>query len=178
MIQSKDYNYYIKENNDFINKLKNKESVLYLRLNDVIKVLGYIVKLEEKDGHVEEELETIFESGFSYIHEHLEIIKLYYERFFESNIDKLLEYQMIINYLLYLDDLSEVLEEKGLYNKKVKHEFDTFVQKLEDIIKTKKSFNPNDLDEFNTIIDSFIPQNENILTTDYIFTLILEEIGG
>ena len=96
MIQSKDYRAYVCDNKQLIDALKENNSVLVSRLSDVFKVLDHIVNLERLKKNISDELEVIFETGFSYIHEELEIIKIYYDNYFNKSITDLLAYENAI----------------------------------------------------------------------------------
>lgn len=177
MIQSKDYRAYVCDSKQLIDALKENNSVLISRLSDVFKVLDHIVSLERLKKTISEELEVIFETGFSYIHEELEIIKIYYNNYFDKSITDLLKYESAINYLLYLEDLTEALSEKGKLTKDLKLKLEEIINSLDKKIQNKESIDENELSDYDLFIETNILTCDNIYTTDYIFSLILEEMG-
>ena len=119
----------------------------------------------------------IFETGFSYIHEELEIIKIYYDNYFNKSITDLLAYENAINYLLYLEDLTEALSEKGKLTKELKQKLEEIINSLDKKIQNKELIDENVFEDYDFFIDTNVPTGDNIYTTDYIFSLILEEMG-
>ncbi|CCY08191.1 MAG: hypothetical protein MRZ09_08255 [Coprobacillus sp.] len=177
MIQSKDYRAYVCDNKQLIDALKENNSVLISRLSDVFKVLDHIINLERLKKNISDELEVIFETGFSYIHEELEIIKIYYNNYFNKSITDLLAYENAINYLLYLEDLTEALSEKGKLTKELKQKLEEIINSLDKKIQNKELIDENVFEDYDFFIDTNVPTGDNIYTTDYIFSLILEEMG-
>lgn len=176
MIQSKDYKAYIYDSNDILNILKKTNSVLQYRIEDVKKVLDHICNLERIKKDISEELTIIFETGFSYIHETLETIKIYYDKYLNKSTNLLQKYDKAINYILFLDDYLESLKEKKLLTQEFKTKCERIIEELEKIIQEKKEFNEELLDGFNNLLDEDISSLPDVLTTDHIFSLILEEL--
>ena len=114
MIASKDYKSYLQANENLFQLIDDNSPVLHDRFHDVIIVLNYICTLEEESEPVEEEFEVIFETGFSYLHEQLETIKIYYKNYLKENLNDFKKYENAINYILMLDDFTEALKEKNL----------------------------------------------------------------
>lgn len=176
MIQSSDFKGYLKENEEFIKMLHAHDSILIHRLQDVLKVLYYICLAEEDNKLITEDEEIFFETGFSYFHEQLEMIKIYYSNYFDKDFHHMLKYERGINYLLYLDDLSEALAEKGYLDKERKNKLKDISTELEKIVKEKLELQSSLFEKYDLVLESLIPQNEDIHTTDYIFSLIIDEI--
>ena len=177
MIQSKDYHSYVCDSKLWRQAIKENNSVLISRLSDVFKVLDHIINLERLKKNISDELEVIFETGFSYIHEELEIIKIYYNNYFNKSITDLLAYENAINYLLYLEDLTEALSEKGKLTKELKQKLEEIINSLDKKIQNKELIDENVFEDYDFFIDTNVPTGDNIYTTDYIFSLILEEMG-
>ena len=176
MIASKDYQSYLKANESLFQLIDDNSQVLHDRFHDVIIVLNYICTLEEESDIVEEEFEVIFETGFSYLHEQLETIKIYYKNYLKENLNDFKKYEYAINYILLLDDLTEALNEKNLLTKEIETAFTDLGKKLDQIIMKQEDFKDEDINYINTVIDSYIAQTDEVYTTDYIFSLIVDEL--
>lgn len=176
MIASKDYKSYLQANENLFQLIDDNSPVLHDRFHDVIIVLNYICTLEEESELVEEEFEIIFETGFSYLHEQLETIKIYYKNYLKENLNDFKKYENAINYILMLDDFTEALKEKNLLHEEIETAFTDLGKKLDQIIMKKENFTDEDIDYINATIDAYIAQNDGIYTTDYIFSLIVDEL--
>ncbi|MDD3171357.1 MAG: hypothetical protein PHO86_03450 [Bacilli bacterium] len=176
MINIEDYKNYYQDNNDFFLMLIEKESIVYDRLSDVFKVLGFIELMVDMKKKIDEEIEVIFESGFSYLHEQIEQVKTYYKNYFKGNFDKFESYAPLINYSLYLDDLTEVLQEKNLLNKKAKEMIASLGQEIENVLIKQGKFTDDDIEKYNLMIQEVVVSSPEIITTQEIFAMIVEEL--
>lgn len=174
MINVQDYKAYVKQNYNFLELLRENNSYIYERLNDVLKVLGYIELLVDDETKVNEDLEVIFEVGFSYLHEQLEEIKVYYNTYFKKDYPLFRQYEQFINYSLYLDDLEEVLKEKKLYTIDTKKAIDEIAAEIENVLVNKFEPNKDLFEKFNNLIEANVPIGT--LTTLEIFGMIVEEL--
>lgn len=174
MIELHDYKSYLLDNQDFIQLLKESNSIIYDRLEDVFNVLEFIEKRVEKYEKVEEEFEVIFEVGFSYLHEQLEELKNIYNLYFKNDLAGLKKYASLINYYLYLSDLVEALKEKSLYSEEAKQAISNIYDEIENIFSEKKDFKQEIFNRFNLILEEFAPVGT--LSTQEIYGMIKEEI--
>ncbi|MCK9470378.1 MAG: hypothetical protein WC006_04875 [Bacilli bacterium] len=174
MINVNDYKSYIHANYNFIELLRENNSLVYDRLSDLLKVLGFIELLYDQKKPIEEELELIFDVGFSFFHEQFEEIKLYYNNYFKRNFLKFMENELLINYTLYLDDLEEVLKEKKIYDNEIDNSFKEIKQEIDDILRSKKNISIDTLNRYNEIIELLVPVGT--LTTLEIYAMIVEEL--
>lgn len=178
MIQSKDYKNYITGNKELLELFEQNNSILYYHLKDVIYVCNYISNFfkKNKESDETEDLEVIFETGFKYLHEQLEQIKIYYDKFFNKDYFLFKRYELLVSYTLYIDDISESLAEKEYLTAHRKNILSTLAKDIDKMIVEKTTWNDNDIDKFNEIINSCLPNNVEILTTEDIFASIAEEI--
>ena len=107
------------------------------------------------------------------MHEQLEETKLCYEKYFRRNIAW--EYDALVNYLLYLSDLEDTLKDKDLYNDETRGVIRGITEKIENIIREQKPSEPEIFDEFNILLEGYIPVGT--LTTLEVFALIGEELN-
>lgn len=176
MIAYKDYKSYHAENQNLIELLHENCPIIYDRIKDCNKVLEYIGIMYERKQPIDEDFINIFETGFSYLHEQIELIKLYYNEYFKRDLILFKHYEVVINYLLYIDDFGEALSEKGYYTKQIESILRDLSNELDNILKKRNKFTNEDLERFNTIIESCAPHKVELLTTDVIFSYILEEL--
>ncbi|MFP4478564.1 MAG: hypothetical protein ACLFPM_03905 [Candidatus Izemoplasmatales bacterium] len=165
----KEYQSWYSENREFFEGLKSHESVLYTRLYPIYDVLYYLYEENKKCDSLDEDLEKIIQVGLEYLHQQLFTCKLYYEKFFNKDFHAFLEYDRVINYLLFLDDLKYELNEKKIdYDK---DGLEDIIEYLESMISEKKDVPDNlnayidskisdiiklDSYEFHSIIDIFV----------------------
>ena len=167
-----DYKNYIKDNENLINNIKNFN--IYGRLSDALNVMNFICAMKDTQGTIDQDLVIIFETGFDYIQDTLETIKIYLHNYFNDNYKELKKYDYVINYLLYLDDITDVLKEKKLYDEnKLKFIGET----LDKVLREKLEFNIDDANIFDVAINECIGNEQNVFTTYEIFSMIAEELG-
>lgn len=176
MINITDYKNYYQDNNDFFLLLIEKQSLVYDRLSDVFKVLGFIEMMVDMSKKVDDELEVIFETGFSYFHEQIEQIKIYFKDYFKGNFTKFASYSQLINYSLYLDDLTEALQEKGMLNKESKEAITAIGQEIENILIKHGKYSLEDIDRYDLILQGVVDCSAPLYTTQEIYAMIVEEL--
>src|SRR6056297_1402285 len=110
----KEYQSWYSENRNFFENLKSHQSVLYTRLYPVYDVLHYLYKENKKCDSLDEDIDKIMQVGLKYLHQQVFTCKLYYEKFFNKDFHSFLEYDRVINYLLFLEDLKYELNEKKI----------------------------------------------------------------
>lgn len=174
MINIEDYKSYVKGNKNFLELLRENNSLVYDRLNDLLKVLGFIELLFDQDKAIDEELELIFEVGFSFLHEQLEEIKIYYDVYFKRDFQKFKENELLMNYSLYIADLEDVLKEKKLFDQEVAIAFGEIQEEIDDILRNHKSITIDVFNRYNDIIEQYVPVGT--LTTLEIYAMIVEEL--
>lgn len=174
MINLEDYKSYKKANQKFLNLLEENSSLVYERLYDLLKVLGYIELQVDQNIKLSDELAFIFDVGYSFLHEQLEELKLYYSNYFNNDLILLLEKELFLNYILYIDDLSEVLKEKKKYTKELEKEFDIIRNEIDSILKSKEIPSLDNLENYDLIVLKHVPVGT--LTTLEIFAMIVEEL--
>ncbi len=106
----KDFAAWKLENHEHIQTFQKNDSVIYDRLEPVYSVLNYIYDLLVEGNELDDDLDTIFRAGFSYLHSQFEIIKIYYETLFQSQCDDFVNYSEMVLYLLYIYDIRTDLE--------------------------------------------------------------------
>lgn len=172
----KEYNQWLKENQNFILHLKKHDSSLYSRVAPIYEVLNFLsVESTENGIELTEDLLKIYQVGFEYLHSQVSTCKLYLDKEFGHNLHNFIEYDRVVGYILYLEDLRYELEENNLeVNEKTLNDLMDY---LERILVKKEGVPDNaqlyvdsevhkiaDVDHFNfsSIIDIFVEIAETL----------------
>ena len=102
------------ENSETLDQFNDNSSVIYERLEPVYEVLNHIYDMVIEKKEIDEDLETIFQVGFNYLNTQFDIIKIYFETFFQSKCDDFVGYSDMILFLLYIYDLRIDLENNDI----------------------------------------------------------------
>lgn len=92
---------------------RSNKNVIFERLEPVYAVLEHIYDMVCDELEMDEDLETIFEIGFNYLHAQVEVIKIYFESLFKSECDEFEKYSEMLLFLLYIYDIRNDLENHG-----------------------------------------------------------------
>lgn len=145
----KDYTSWLSDNKSFYEHLKNHDSVLYHRFQPVFDVLYYFYEeFKANNDEINDDVEKIFQVGLEYINMQFFSCRIYLNKIFENDFHKFLEFDKVINYSLFIEDLEYELAEKSI--KYDKDELDKLAEYIEGIIN-KKSEIPDNL---NLYVDS------------------------
>jgi len=93
---------------------QTNKSVVYDRLEPIYTVLNYIYDLLVEEKELDDDLDTIFQAGFTYLHSQFEIIRIYYETLFQSQCDDFVNYSEMVLYLLYIYDIRTDMENNNI----------------------------------------------------------------
>ncbi len=173
----REYNQWLKDNQHFILHLRGHDSSLYTRVSPIYEVLNHF-KEEYEDGILEsdEDVMKIFQVGLEYLHSQVETCRIYLENTFHQDFHHFLEYEQIIGYLLYIEDLRYELEENEVsYDK---HTMDQLIDFLEDLMADKAEIPEN----INLYVDSEIHKIADFSKWNFqsiidIFVQIAETVG-
>ena len=174
MINIEDYQAYLKQNQPLLKLLKQNNSVVFSSMADVLIVLDYISGLVKEKSRIDEELEVIFDAGFSYFHEQWELITMVYDKYFNRDFISFSFFSNLINYLLYIEDLEDTLRDKELLTEERKQVLREIYDDIEQKLIHKIAFKQDLLDDYDFRLQSIIP--DGTTTTMEIFSLIVEEL--
>ena len=169
-----DYKKWYAQKEDFLNHLFHHDSIIFHRFENVIRVLNFIETLDEKE--INEDYEVIFDCGFSYLFSTVSEMELYLDKYFNNNFHRFLEYELLINYSLYVNKLKSVLEEYEVMNKDIQKEFSAVLEEIDDIVINKKKFDNEIVDKFDAQILSTFTYSKEYITTPEVFDRIAEEL--
>ncbi|MBM7453129.1 hypothetical protein JN09_000451 [Acholeplasma morum] len=135
-----DYANWILESSDLVEALKEKNSLITERFKHVFDVLEFLYtkKIEEKSLQLDEQ--NIFETGFYYVFDAFENIKLVLEHDYKGNIEELDRHAKTVILLLdtldFQNELIGAIEEPNESHMQslidIEHEILTILEKKED----------------------------------------------
>lgn len=169
-----DYKNWIKSKHELLHHLQHHDSIILNKVENIIKTLNFIAKLKEEE--LNEDYSVIFDCGYSYIYQVVADIELYLDKYFNNNMHQFLNYELLINYSLYLNDLKYALIENENYNETINEEFNAINNNIENILSQKRQFVERVLDEYDNRIIAVINTDETILTTPEVYDRIYEEL--
>lgn len=172
MINSQEYKSYLSENDDFLQAFQNHNSLTYIRLSNLIKLLNIIVDKQEEEKKLSEELEIIFDSGFTFLFEQLEDIKIYYYKFFDEDFDLLFKYEHLINVYLTYEDLMVSIKEQSKLDEETKKAINDVLNEIEDVLRNKKALSIERYQEIDDLMLEISNQYPDVKIT----LEILEEV--
>lgn len=163
----KEYNGWLADHKNFYEHLQSHQSALYLRFQPVYDVMLFLYN-EYKDhvNDMSEDIEKIFQIGLEYIHMQFFTAEVYLEKTFNNDFHNFLEYDRVISYLLFLEDLKYELIEKSIdYDQE---ELEKLNDYLDEIIEERQTIPEN----LNLFVDSKVFKIIN--ADDYHFTGIID----
>jgi hypothetical protein len=178
MINSREYEAYMKENNDFLQAFQNINSLTYIRLSNLIKLLNIIVDMDKRKKNISDELEIIFDSGFTFLSDQIEDIKIYFNNFFDEDFDLLFKYEHLINVYLTYEDLMVSIKEQSVLDADTKKTIEHILFEIEDVLKYRKEFINEKYQEFDEVIQDISNRFPNVKITLEIFEEIYDQLAN
>ncbi|MCF7926533.1 MAG: hypothetical protein K9L74_03065 [Candidatus Izimaplasma sp.] len=172
----RDYASWKLETHDLIEKFKEKNSLIYERFEPIIVVLDYIYNQVCDEQGIDDDLKSIFQIGFHYIYEQFELIKIYFEKIFDSDWDDFLEYSELLLYLLFILDFRKDIETSDVeYDEEL---FSNLEVEIEDMIMDRQ----NNLTYIHDRVNEVLRQVDEQIDYQYesivdIFVEIAETLG-
>lgn len=123
-----DYANWLIEIDDFLKLLIKEDSFLYHRYKHILDVCKYLYEIKVETNELDEEQSNIFLTGFYYLFEQLDNIKLLVDMTFNGNIQKVNEQQKTIELFLNAIDF-----ENDIY-----HMFQDPEEKVEEFLEIQK----------------------------------------
>ena len=181
-----DYANWKMENVEILERFKHNGSLIYDRLEPVYAVLNHVYEMALEE-ELSEDLQTIFQVGLNYLHSQFEVIRVYYEKLFESDCDLFEKFAPLVGYLLFISDFRADLEEyEELIDFEPLDEVETMIENMiaerddrfdyaaQQLNKTTKKI-VDQLDfQYVSVIDIYVEIAENLgvsLSTDEPFVI-------
>ncbi len=172
-----DYINYISECQTLIEAMINNKSSVYYVIADALKVTDYIYKLYEQKKPIDEDLEEIFEIGFSYLANVLGDLKTYYVEYFDKNIDVFNYYCELMLYSIYIEDYKDHLTVQELINDDLENALNDLVFKIDGILVNKKPYDQKDIINLESQISELKVAEDDYKPVYNVFHLIVEELN-
>ncbi len=106
----KDFANWKMENVEILESFKSNRIMLYDRLEPVYEVLNTIYEQAVEQQELSEDLRTIFQVGLNYLHTQFEVVRIYYEKLFDSDCKLFEDYTPLVTYLLFISDFRSDLD--------------------------------------------------------------------
>lgn len=170
MDKTQDYIYFLKENEYLLEELKEHISLSYDLLFPVIIVLDEIVS---KDFNISDlskrEAEDLFNEGYEYLYNSLDIIKSFLENTFEGNVHELLAYDQNIYETIKLEELDSIIENKD-------GTLSNTITLLYQSVETKRNLAQEEIEYIDKLVASIINEEEYLPIPDK-YIEIADELG-
>jgi hypothetical protein len=119
------------ENQQTFELFQQNRNVIYDRLEPIYVVLNHIYDMVVEGHEIDEDHEVIFETGFQYISNQFEVIKIYFDTLFQQNCDDFIEFSEMILYLFYISDVRNDLESNGIdFDHEILDDIETTIENM------------------------------------------------
>lgn len=169
-----DYKNWFQKKQEFLHHLYHHDSIIMHRIINVLITLDYIGSLPESE--LNEDYDVIFEEGYKYLFETIGEVEIYLDKYFDNNLHKFLEYEELINYALYLNELKATLLEQGELNQDTNEEISDIQSEIDEILIHKEPFTHEKLNEYDARLLSTFVSKKHHLTVPEVYDRIAEEL--
>ena len=170
MDKTQDYIYFLKENAYLLEELREHVSLTYDLLFPVIIVLDEIVS---KDFNISDlsksEAEELFNEGYEYLYNSIDIVKSFLENTFEDNTHELLAYDKNVFETIKLEELDSILENK---NETLSNTITLLYQSVEQ----KRNLAQEEINYIDKLVDDIL-KDEDYLPIPDKYIEIADELG-
>jgi hypothetical protein len=159
-----DYYSFREENKDIFNELIKRNSVVIKRFSSVISVVDYLY-YNSKVSKLSEDEEYIFSSGFDYIVDEIEYIKIMLHEL-NNDYNEFERLAPTINLLLYINDVrQEINDIKNSSFKKKEKDVIELEEKVQALLRERKIADENYYGAINELTYEIFDLNEIELNT-------------
>ncbi len=169
-----DYKSWFEKKQEFLHHLYHHDSLVMHRIINVIITLDYISNLGEEE--LNEDYDVIFEEGYKYLYSTVGELEIYINKYFDNVLHKYLDYEVLINYALYLNELKSAMLEQEDFNEEIGKEMSDIQDRIDDILVNKKDFTEELIDEFDNNLGCYFSSTKTYLTMPEVFDRIAEEL--
>lgn len=166
------------ENEDLLKKLETEAEDLFFRFKPVIDVISYFYDKLIDDNDYSEDDDVIFKSGFYYIADQIEELKILLKDIFSNNLEETSKFSKEVNlYFNALDFQTELINNELEDNEDVVSIM-SFDKKVYELL-TKKENAPEELfEELDNLTSSIYKKlNNNYYSINNIFLEIADELN-
>ena len=170
MDKTQDYMYFMKENSYLFNELKEHISMTYDMFFPVILVLDELIA---KDFNISDlskkEAEELFDEGYDYLYNSLDIVKSFLEGIFEDNVHELLAYDQNVYETIKLEELDSVIAEKD-------EDLSNTIDLLYQSIETRRNLGIEETEYIDKLVDKILKEYDYLPIADR-YIEIADELG-
>ena len=170
MDKTQDYMYFMKENSYLFNELKEHISMTYDMFFPVILVLDELIA---KDFNISDlskkEAEELFDEGYDYLYNSLDIVKSFLEGIFEGNVHELLAYDQNVYETIKLEELDSVIAEKD-------EDLSNTIDLLYQSIETRRNLGIEETEYIDKLVDKILKEYDYLPIADR-YIEIADELG-
>lgn len=166
------------EHSDLLNNLKQLDSPLVIRFENVLSVTDYLYDKLIDDINYTEEDHEIFQTGFYYIYDQIEEIEKIAKNIYNNNLEELNKDSRKINLLLNTIDFQNELLSQQSYDEKGLQFLLDFEQELISKISNKIDIEEKIYEKFDIeTLKIFKSMEVEFYPIDTIFYEIADELG-
>ncbi len=170
MDKNQDYIYFLKENDYLLEELKEHVSLTYDLLFPVILVLDEIVSKDFKISDLSKnEATDLFNEGYDYLYNSLDIIKSFLDKTFENNTHELLAYDKNVYETIKLEELDSILENKN-------EDLSNTINLLYQSVEQKRILAQEEIEYIDKLVDSLLKEEDYLPIPDK-YIEIADELG-
>lgn len=160
MDKTQDYIYFLKENDYLLGELREHVSLTYDLLFPVIIVLDELVSedLNISDLSKSEAVE-LFDEGYDYLYNSLDIIKSFLDKTFENNTHELLVYDKNVYEIVKLEELDAVLKNKN-------EDLSNTINLLYQSVEQKRNLAQEEIDYIDKLVDNLLKEEDYLSIPD------------
>ena len=170
MDKTQDYMYFMKENSYLFDELKEHISMTYDMFFPVIIVLDELIA---KDFNISDlskkEAEELFDEGYDYLYNSLDIVKSFLEGTFEDNVHELLAYDQNVYETIKLEELDSVIAEKD-------EDLSNTIDLLYQSIETRRNLGIEEIEYIDKLVDKILNEYDYLPIADR-YIEIADELG-
>ncbi len=170
-----DYESYMSECEELIEKLTTTQSVILIYFVDVKRVCDFLYNKYKKNNSLDDDEIEIFDLGFGYLSNIFHDLNIYYEDYFGKNVAMFNYYSPLISNQIYLDDYKSHLESEELLTDELKTAIDDVTNQIEEILSSKKPFSQNESDNMMNEVLEHMPYRDVFRPVPTVFQMISEE---
>ena len=145
MNRIEDYKQFINEKSELINKLKEHKTLLYDLFHPILLVLDYLTGNDINiEGYKRSELEEVFNDGYEYLYNSLDIVEEILKKMLFNNVSSLIHHDKEIYYILKFDELAQYEDKNKIIDDKI--------DRLYKLIELNKSLDKNEEKDYKDYI--------------------------
>ncbi len=173
-----DYVNFKQDKEQLINSLVDNNSDILARFRHVFAVVDFYNEQNEVNIKLDESEENIFQTGFEYIFDRLNLIELISTKIFKNNYEEMEQYSKTISLILYVNDFKDEVYNIDESNTTAIAELSQYEESILKILETKQNATDVEIGLLNELsIKVFDELGEEYYGLNEIFYDIALELG-